>query len=345
MRPFGCTRTGLAATLWTLRAPGIEIDVTDFGATLVAVRVPDRRGSVDDVVLGFADVAGYESADNQYFGCTVGRVCNRIARSEFMLDGTVHRLARNEGNNHLHGGSARSFDKVLWRGESIDAVSSPAVRFVYFSADGEEGYPGNVEVGVEYRLLEGARLRITIEATSDRRTPYCATNHAYWNLAGAGAPTVLDHSLWIAADRHTPTDGELIPTGAIERVAGTALDFTAPRPIGARIHELLDTPARGYDHNFVLRAHGRDDTIAELRSAGSGRWMRIATSEPGLQVYSGNHLRGQRGKDGQVYAQRSGLCLETQHFPDSVHHAHFPSTILSPGVRHITETTWTFGSD
>ncbi len=343
MRPFGRTQDGRAASLWTLRVPGLEIDVTDFGATLVAVRVPDRHGVVADVALGFDGVEGYESPDNQYFGGIVGRVCNRIGGASFELDGARHRLTANEGPNHLHGG-VRGFDKVLWRRDTTAAGAS--VRFVHRSDDGDEGYPGTVDTMVEYRLLPGARLSITIDATADRRTPFCATNHAYWNLAGAGAPTILDHTLRVDADTFTPTEAALIPTGAIDPVAGTALDFTNAQPLAARIADLLATPAAGYDHNFVLRPRASiDQAVAELRDPASGRWMRIATTEPGLQLYTGNRLRGQRGKSGAPYGARSGLCLETQHFPDSVHHPRFPSTILEPGHRHRSETTWTFGAD
>jgi len=343
MRSFGRTRDGRAASLWTLRGPGLEIDVTDFGATLVAVRVPDRRGAIADVTLGFDDVAGYESPDNQYFGGMVGRVCNRIGGASFVLDGVTHRVTANEGRHHLHGG-ARGFDKRLWRGEVLGDAASPGVRFALRSPDGDEGYPGDLDVAVEYRLLPGARMRITISATSDRRTPFCVTNHAYGNLAGAGSASVLDHELAIVADAVTEVDAELIPTGAFTKVAGTPLDFTTPRAIGARLGELLAKPGQGYDHNFVLRRNPPDDVVAELREPTSGRWMRIATTEPGLQLYTGNHLRGQRGKSGAACSARSALCLETQHFPDSLHHPHFPSVILEPGRRATSHTTWSFGA-
>lgn len=342
MRSFGRTRDGRAATLWTLQVPGLAIDVTDFGATLVAVRVPDRRRVVADVTLGFDDVAGYESADNAYFGGTVGRVANRIGGASFVLDGVVHRLTANEGRHHLHGG-ALGFDRRLWRGEAVGDVGSPGVRFLLRSPDGDEGYPGTVDVVVEYRLLPGARMRVTTSAVADRRTPFAATNHAYWNLAGAGAPLVLDHELRIAADAFTGVDDDLIPTGAIQSVAGTPLDFTNARPIGDRLGALLGTAARGYDHNFVLRTHAQDEVLAELRDPGSGRWLRLATDEPGLQVYSGNRLRGQGGKRGLAYGPHAAVCLETQHFPDSVHHPQFPATILEPGRQHTTTTVWTFG--
>lgn len=347
-RWFGVRKDGQPSTLWTLRTAGLEVDVTDHGATLVAVRMPDRAGRLGDVVLGFDDVAGYQSDGNQYFGCTTGRVCNRIAKGEFTLDGYTYVLATNNGPNHLHGGAARSFDKVHWRGTPVQGSGGArGVRFAYRSRDGEEGYPGNLDVAVTYWLVPGTspRLRIDYEAATDRRTPVNLTNHAYWNLAGAGAPTVLDHVLWIDADRYTPCDDTLIPTGAIAAVAGTPLDFQRPLPLGLRLPLLTDTPARGYDHNYVLRPADALRAVAELRDPGSGRWLRVATTEPGLQLYSGNFLRGQTGKGGASYAQRSAVCLETQHFPDSVHHAHFPDTILDPGRTLRSTTELTLGID
>lgn len=344
-RWFGVAKDGRPAQLWTLRTRGLEIDVTDFGATLVAVRTPDRAGFVDDIVLGFDDVTGYESGDNQYFGCTTGRVCNRIAKGEFTLDGYTYVLAKNNGPNHLHGGASRSFDKVHWDAQDVSWDSTPGVRFTYRSKDGEEGYPGNLDVTVTYWLMPGPHLKIITEASTDRRTPVNITNHAYWNLAGAGAPTVLDHELWVAAEGYTPTDDTLIPTGVVSPVLGTPLDFQKPLPIGLRIAQLTGTPALGYDHNLVLRPAAGMPKVAELRDPSSGRWLSIATSEPGLQVYSGNFLHGQRGKGGKTYAPRSAVCLETQHFPDSVHQPHFPNTILEPGQRFRSETMWTFGAN
>ncbi len=345
-RAFGVRKDGGAATLWTLRARGLEVDVTDHGATLVAVRTPDRTGTVADVVLGFDDVSGYESADNQYFGCTTGRVCNRIRNGKFTLDGRTYELATNNGPNHLHGGAARSLDKVLWRGEVVGDDGAPGVRFTYRSPDGEEGYPGNLDVTVTYWLLPFTppKLRVIHEATADRRTPVNLTNHAYWNLAGAGAGTVLDHVLQVDAQQYTPTDDTLVPTGELAPVAGTPLDFTRPRALGERIGELDDTPARGYDHNLVLQGSA-SRRVAELRHPGTGRSLVIATAEPGLQVYSGNFLAGQRGKGGRTYAHRSALCLETQHFPDSVNHAHFPTTILERGRAFRSETVFTFRAE
>jgi aldose 1-epimerase len=347
-RWFGTAKNGRPAKLWTLRCRGLEIDVTDFGATLVAVRFPDRAGRVDDVVLGFDDVSGYESGDNQYFGCTTGRVCNRIQKGTFVLDGYTYHLAVNNGPNHLHGGTTRSFDKVFWDAQVTGDATTPGVRFTYRSQDGEEGYPGNLDVHVTYSLVPGpgpTSLQIAYEARTDRRTPVNLTNHAYWNLAGAGSPTVLEHELCLDADTYTPTDDTLIPTGKVASVDGTALDFRKARAIGLRLDEVAGPPAMGYDHNYVLRPAEGERTAAKLRDPSSGRWMSIRTSEPALQFYSGNWLRGQIGKGGKRYAQRSAVCLETQHYPDSVNRPSFPSTILEPGQTFASRTRMVFGVD
>ncbi|MBL8754178.1 MAG: galactose mutarotase [Planctomycetes bacterium] len=347
-RWFGTAKNGRPAKLWTLKCRDLEIDVTDFGATLVAVRTPDGTGRVDDVVLGFADVSGYESGDNQYFGCTTGRVCNRIAKGTFVLDGYTYHLAVNNGPNHLHGGTTRSLDKVFWDAQVVGDATTPGVRFTYRSPDGEEGYPGNLDVSVTYWLVPvpgPVSLQIAYEARTDRRTPVNLTNHAYWNLAGAGAASVLDHELTIDADGYTPTDDTLIPIGNVASVDGTALDFRQPRPIGLRLDAVASTPAMGYDHNFVLRPGSDGRIAAKLRDPHSGRWMTIRTSEPALQFYSGNWLRGQIGKGGRSYAQRSAVCLETQHYPDSVNRPMFPNTILEPGQTYSSRTLMTFGTD
>jgi len=345
-RWFGIDKNGAPARLWTLRSGKLEIDVTDHGATLVAVRMPDRAGFVDDVILGFDDVKGYESADNQYFGCTTGRVCNRIAKGEFSLDGYLYRLATNNAPNHLHGGGARSLDKVRWQAEVVGSEATPGVRFSYTSPDGEEGYPGNLTIAVTYTLspaASGGALKIDFAATSDKATPVNLTNHAYFNLSGAGASTVLDHVLMLDADHYTPTDDTLIPTGQIQKVAGTPLDFREPRPLGFRIDELTGTAAKGIDHNFVLDGRSDDGAVARLGSPQSGRWMEVRTTEPGLQVYTGNFLFGQTGKGGRTYAHRSAVCLETQHFPNSVNQPNFPSTVLQPGQTYTSTSTFTFG--
>jgi len=345
MRPFGVDKSGRPASLWTLRSGKLEIDVTDHGATLVAVRTPDRGGIVQDIVLGFDDVAGYESADNQYFGCTAGRVCNRIAKGEFVLDGYTYRLATNNGPNHLHGGGERSFDKVHWNAEVVASGNEPCVRFTYLSRNGEEGYPGNLQVTATYQLLANGQLRMDYEATTDQNTPVNLTNHAYWNLAGEGAPTILDHVLSIEAEQHTPTDDTLIPTGAVATVIATPLDFRKPTAIGQRIDALTGTATLGYDHNFVLTKSQGLRRAAVLRHEGTGRTLEILTTEPAVQFYSGNFLHGQAGKRGKAYAHRSGLCLETQHFPDSVNQPNFPSTILAPGQTYRSTTVIAFHAE
>ena len=345
MRPFGLDQSGRPATLWTLRSGGIEVDVCDHGATLVALRAPDRGGVVQDLVLGFDDVAGYESGDNQYFGCTAGRVCNRIAKGQFALDGYTYNLAVNNGPNHLHGGAQRSLDKVQWQGEVVARGNEPCVRFTYTSPNGEEGYPGTLRLVATYQLLSDGSLRLDYEATTDRRTPVNLTNHAYWNLAGQGAATIEDHLLTIAADHYTPTDDTLIPTGEIAAVQNTPLDFRTQRNIGSRLAQLVETPAKGYDHNFVLTSATGLRHAATLSHPGSGRVLEIHTTEPGIQFYSGNFLHGQRGKGGASYPLRSGLCLETQHFPDSVNQPKFPSTILDPGQTFRSTTLLKFRAE
>lgn len=345
---FGKTKDGHAVELYTLASDqGLVAKVMTRGATLVQLHVPDREGRPADVILGFDNVAGYESEDNQYFGCTTGRVCNRIAKGRFTLDGKEYTLAINNEPNHLHGGVESSFDKVVWKAQPFSNDKGQGVRFTYRSADGEEGYPGNLDVEVTYFLPNDAnRLVISYKATTDRATPVNITNHAYFNLAGAGSATVLEHTLRLNADQYTPTDDTLIPTGKIASVEGTELDFRKPTVIGKRIDPLTSTGALGYDHNFVLNPAepGQNMRLAAvLRENSSGRTLRIMTSEPAIQFYSGNFLKGQKGKEGKTYAHRSALCLETQHFPDSVNQANFPSTILKPGETYESRTSYTFG--
>jgi aldose 1-epimerase len=342
-RSFGDRLDRRPATLWTLRRGALSIDVTDHGATLVAVVCPDFHGNRADVILGFDDVAGYESEHNQYFGCTTGRVCNRIAKGTFTLDGYTYRLAVNNGPNHLHGGALRSLDKVLWTADVRMDGGRPTAAFRYTSKDGEEGYPGNLDVRVTYRLPNDHEIEIEYEATTDRATPVNLTNHAYWNLAGAGGPSILDHVLAIEAERYTPTDDTLIPTGEIALVAGTPLDFRKATAIGLRIDALTPTAALGYDHNFVLRDGSGLRPAAVLYDPASGRELTVLTTEPGLQFYSGNFLHGQRGKNGRLYAHRGALCLESQHFPDSVNQPQFPSTILRPGRVYRSTTVYRLG--
>ncbi len=341
--PFGATSDGTAVEVYTLRnSQGMIAKVMTLGATLTELHVPDKVGITADVVLGFDNVADYQSDKNQYFGCTTGRVANRIAKGKFTLDGKEYTLAVNNGPNHLHGGVSRSLSRVVWKAQPIQN----GVRFTYTSPDGEEGYPGNLNLIVTYTLNENNELRIDYEATTDKPTPVNLTNHSYFNLAGAGAATVLDHVLELAADEYTPADETLIPTGKIESVKGTPLDFTQPRRVGERIEQLLGTQFQGYDHNFVLRKRGRPPTFAaRLKDPKSGRVLTVLTTQPGVQLYTGNFLKGQTGKRGRVYAQRSALCLETQHFPDSVNQPKFPSVILRPGQTYRHTTIFAFSAE
>ena len=347
---FGKTADGTAVQIYTLKNDsGLTAKVMTRGATLVQLHAPDRDGKSADIILGWDSVAGYESEDNQYFGCTTGRVCNRIAGGRFSLDGKDYTLAINNEPNHLHGGTERSLDKVVWQAKPYSSDRGHGVRFSYTSPDGEEGYPGTLNVKVNYFLPKAAnRLNITYVATTDKATPVNLTNHAYFNLAGAGSETILNHQLQLNADKYTPTDDTLIPTGEIATVADTPLHFRKMKKIGARIEKLTETAALGYDHNYVLNPQTDKDKdynlAAVLREQTSGRVLRIMTQEPGIQFYSGNFLKGQQGKDGKTYAHRSGLCLETQHFPDSVNQDSFPSTILKPGEEYRTSTLLIFGT-
>lgn len=345
--PFGKTADGKAVTLYRLENNrGTQAEIISRGATLRALRVADASGERADVVNGFDDVAGYESDANQYFGCTVGRVCNRIGDASFTLNGETYHLTANDGDNTLHGGGDRSFDKVVWEGEAEQTPEGPSVKFTYFSPDGEEGFPGNMHASVRYTLTDQDALVITYDATTDMATPCNLTNHAYFNLSGHGQGKILDHELTIDADAYTPVDDELIPTGEIVTVEGTPLDFRTPTAIGKRLEEVASTPAKGYDHNFVLSAaDGSIRQVARLKDPKSGRVLEVLTDQPGLQFYSGNFLFGQEGKAGQSYEHRGALCLETQHFPDSVHHDNFPSTILQPGEKYHTTTIYRFSSE
>jgi len=345
--PFGKTKDGESVEIYTLKSSkGLVAKIMTRGATLVQLHVPDKDGNSADVINGFDSVTGYESEDNQYFGCTTGRVCNRIAKGKFTLDGKEHTLAINNEPNHLHGGSERSLDKVIWKARPFSNERGSGVRFSYTSPDGEEGYPGKLDVTVVFSVPKDAnRLLISYRATTDKATPVNLTNHAYFNLAGAGSDTVLDHALRLNADKYTPTDDTLIPTGKIESVEGTPVDFRKATRIGKRIDSLTETAALGYDHNFVLNKPEGDAKLnfaASLFDRGSRRRLRISTTEPGIQFYSGNFLKGQKGKDGKIYAHRAALCLETQHFPDSVNQQEFPSTILKPGETYRSMTQYAF---
>ncbi len=345
--PFGKTAGGEAVEIFTLKSEtGLIAKVMTRGATLVQLHVPDRAGKTADVVLGFDSVAGYESEDNQYFGCTTGRVCNRIAKGKFSLDGKDYTLAVNNETNHLHGGATHSLDKVVWKAKPFTNDIGQGVTFSYTSPDGEEGYPGNLTVKVTYTVPKDKNnLSIRYVATTDKATPVNLTNHAYFNLAGQGSPTVLEHMLTINADKYTPIDDTLIPTGKIESVEGTNLDFRKATKIGKRVDELTSTAALGYDHNYVLNAPAEGKPMrfaAALFDKQSGRRLRIMTTEPGIQFYSGNFLKGQTGKSGKSYAHRSAVCLETQHFPDSINQPNFPSIVLKPDGKFVSSTVLSF---
>ncbi|MBY0522399.1 MAG: galactose mutarotase [Gemmataceae bacterium] len=341
---YGKTADGTAVEQYVLKNKnGMVAKLITFGATVTELEVPDKKGKTADVVLGFDTVAGYQSEDNQYFGCTTGRVCNRIAKGKFTLDGKEYKLAVNNGENHLHGGAKRSLDRVVWKAEPLKDKN--AVRFTYSSPDGEEGYPGKLDVSVTYTLTDKNELRIEYAATTDKATPVNLTNHSYFNLSGHGSDTILDHELTIPADKYTPTDEGLIPTGKIADVAGTPIDFNKPTKIGARIEKLVKTPTLGYDHNFVLGKHDLTTPIATVRDPKSGRVLTVYTDQPAVQLYTGNFLKGQKGKGGKVYKHQSALCLETQHYPDSVNHPEFPSIILKPGQTYKHVCVYAFSAE
>ena len=345
--PFGTTLEGEPATLYTLtNSHGVEAQITDFGGVVVSLKVPDRNDSQADVVLGFNEIEPYFEK-SPYFGALVGRYGNRIAQGKFTLNGEEYTLAQNNGENHLHGG-IKSFGRVLWQAEPVQTDSSAGLTLRYQSLDGEEGYPGTLDVTVEYALTNDNALRIDYHATTDAPTVVNLTNHSYFNLAGHADGSILDHQVMINADRLVPVDSTLIPTGELTRVEGTPFDFTEPTRVGARIDDddQQMVYGKGYDHCWVL--NNEDGTLAlaaTVYEASSGRLMEVLTTEPGVQFYSGNFLDGSlTGKDGAVYGKRSGLCLETQHFPDSPNQPDFPSTELNPGEAYETTTVYRFST-
>ena len=335
--------------LFTLRNPhGIEIQLTNYGGIITSIKTPDRNGHFADIVLGYDSLDGYLRS-SPYFGAIVGRYANRIARGLFTLDGTTYHLAVNNGPNSLHGG-VRGFDKVIWMARPFETGVGQGVMLDYTSRDGEEGYPGTLRAHVTYTLTPDDRLVVDYAATTDKATPINLSQHTYWNLAGDASRDILDHILTINADAITPVDSTLIPTGEITPVEGTPFDFRRPTAIGARINQKQDTQIRygnGYDHNFVLnptRTSGSLTLAARLVEPTSGRTLAVYTNQPGLQFYSGNFLDGSiTGKGGRVYRFRWGLCLETQHYPDSPNHPNFPSTILRPGEQYRSRTVFQFG--
>ena len=344
-RPFGQSDDMTGVDLYTLtNANGTEVRITNYGATLVALSVADRNGNPGDVILGYDSLGEYINGSN-YFGCIAGRYANRIAGGRFRLNNTAYILAQNDGGNHLHGG-IHGFDKAIWQAREMDNDDGLGLALSYLSQDGEEGYPGNLSVTVIYTLTDRNELRIDYSAAADKPTVVNLTNHAYFNLAGAGSGYILDHELMINADRFTPVDPSLIPTGELRSVRGTPLDFTRSMVIGARIdqdHEQL-LVAKGYDHNWVLNKEVDGPCLAARAFAqDSGRTMEVYTTQPGIQFYSGNFMENRiAGKAGQIYHHRGGFCLETQHFPDSPNWPEFPSTVLDPGSRYEHTTIYKF---
>jgi aldose 1-epimerase len=342
---FGKTADGTAVESYTLKRKNMTVKLMTLGAAVTELHVPDKNGKTVNVVLGFDDVAGYQSDRNQYFGCTVGRVANRIAKGKFTLEGKDYKLAVNNDPNHLHGGVKRSLDKVVWKAIVHDMDGQYGISFLYTSPDGEEGYPGKAEFSVTYWLDDG-KLTINYLVTTDKATPINLTNHSYFNLAGAGSDTVLDHELMVDAKEYVPVDKTLIPTGKLEQVKGTIFDFTKPTRIGERIAKLYDTGAKGYDHCYALTKREKEPNFAaKLREPKSGRVMTVLTTQPGIQVYTGNFLKGQKGKDGKDYKQRSAVCLETGHFPDAVNQPSFPSIILRPGAVYRYSCVYAFSAE
>lgn len=334
---------GETVALFTLtNASGAKVGIIEYGGIVVSLEVPDRDGNLGDVVLGFDTLEAYV-ADTPYFGAITGRYANRIANGRFELDGTVYELPVNNGPNSLHGG-IKGFDKVIWKG--TPTASGDGVEMVYVSADGEEGYPGELSSKVTYTWTDANELVIEYESTTDKATVINLTNHSYFNLRDGGATPILDHEMMINADTYTPVDATSIPTGEIASLDDTPLDFRTPTAIGARIgddHEQIGFGA-GYDHNYVLNPSDEGQTLAAtVYDPHSGRAMDVLTEEPGVQFYSGNFLDGHHvGKGGVAYQHRSGLCLETQHYPDSPNQADFPSTVLRPEETYSTTTVYRF---
>jgi aldose 1-epimerase len=343
-RAFGKLEDGTPIEIYTLKnRNGLQVDITTYGGAVVTIKTPDRDGRMADIVLGYADASGYVS-DISYFGALIGRYANRIARGRFTLNGVEYQLPQNNGVNHLHGG-VRGFHKVVWQARERTRTDGVALELTYLSKDHEEGYPGNLAVTATYVLSDADELRIEYIATTDKETVVNLTHHSYFNLAGAGTGDILGHELKINADRFTPVDETLIPTGELKAVKGTPFDFNRATAIGSRINQADDQLVfgKGYDHNFVLNKRGQElSHAATVYEPTSGRGLEMWTTEPGVQLYSGNFLYKVRGKAGKVYNRRGGFCLEAQHFPDSPNQPAFPSTVLKPGDRYTQTTVYKF---
>jgi aldose 1-epimerase len=342
---FG-TYEGHEVSLYTLKnSAGMEVKITNYGGTIQSINVKDRNGKFSDVVLGFQTLDEYvQKAGSAYFGALIGRYANRIANGRFVLDGKTYQIPTNDGPNALHGGKV-GFNRRVWEARDVSEADKPALELHYLSRAGEQGFPGNLDVTVRYTLDEQNGLHIDYYAKTDKDTVLNLTNHAYFNLVGAGSASVLNHKLMIDADRFTPVDKTLIPTGKLANVAGTPFDFRKPTDIGARIgkHDEQLRLGKGYDHNFVLNHSGDLKHLAvRVEEPKSGRVLEVYTTQPGVQFYSGNFLNGKVSGIGGVYRHRSALCLETQHFPDSPNHPNFPSTVLHPGEEFHQTTIYKF---
>ena len=340
---FGKTRDGAPVRIYTLtNKNGVEARIINYGGIVVSLKTPDRNGAMADVVLGFDSLDGYLDNPGPHFGALVGRYANRIGHARFTLNGVEYKLAQNNGENSLHGGT-RGFDKVVWTPRELP---DGGLELTYASKDGEEGYPGNLKVTATYHLTDAKELRIDYAAATDKDTVVNLTNHSYFNLKGAGAGDILGHLMTLNADRYTPVDAGLIPTGELRDVTGTPFDFRKPTAIGARIgqnDEQLKL-GKGYDHNWVLNKRGNALSLAaRVEETSSGRVLEVLTTEPGIQFYTGNFLDGTiKGKGGKTYAQRFGFCLETQHFPDSPNKPKFPTTVLKSGAQFHSTTVYRF---
>jgi aldose 1-epimerase len=338
---FGITGGGQEVDLFTLgNDQGIVVKITNYGGIITSLSVPDRNGNPGDIVLGFDNLEEY-LGEHPYFGAIIGRICNRLSKAKFVLDGKSFLVSANRETFQLHGGF-EGFDKKVWEAKPIEEVDYVSLELKYLSPDGEEGHPGNLNVTVDYRLSNTNEFRIFISAATDKPTPINLTNHSYYNLAGEGSGTVYGHELMINADYFTRLDHDYFPTGEIAAVSGTDLDFIVPRTIGERIHNLN----KGYDHNYVLRKPtGALDLIATVREPVFGRQMEIFSTEPGMQLCTANWFDGKlAGKGGKFYEKHSAFCMETQHFPDSPNHPEFPSVFLRPGEIFNSETILKFST-
>ena len=331
---FGQLPDGKSVDLYTLaNGNGVEVKITNYGGIITFLKTPGKDGNFTDIVLGHDNLHGYLEDNSPYFGAIIGRVGNRIAKAKFTLEGTEYVLAANTGSNHLHGGNV-GFDKVVWKAQEVKGQSQIGLKLSYLSPDGEEGYPGNLNCTVIYTLTNDNELEIDYEATTDKATPVNLTNHSYFNLTGFDGGDIYNHQLQLNAHKYTAVDDDLMPTGEIKSVKDTPLDFTKAESIGSRIAQ-----AGGYDNNYVVNDwDGSLKEIAKVTEPATGRVMEVYTTEPGVQLYSGNFLDGSIKGKGAVYTKHSGLCLETQHFPDSPNQPNFPSIVLKPGEKY-TQTT------